>query len=96
MFRPSVNCRSGPAIAFYIPMVREYLSLSPNVEGDVKEAIKRAGGSNNESGVFLKPTLTVSVASTKTGKNQRSVSYIPQSSIPTYLLEAIDKGKVND
>ena len=50
MFRPSVNCRSGPAIAFYIPMVHEYLSLSPNVEGDVKEAIKRAGGSNNESG----------------------------------------------
>ena len=30
-------------------------------------------------------------------KNQRSFSYyIPRSSIPTYLLEAIDKGKVND
>ena len=55
MFRPSVNRRSGPAIALCIPMVREYLSLSPNVEGNVKEAIKRAcaRGSNNESGSSL-------------------------------------------
>ena len=93
MVRPSVNRKSGPAIALYIPTVREYLSMSASAEADVKEAIKRAGGCNNQSGLFLSPSSTASVVNTKTGKNQRSVSFIRRSSIPNDLLEAFDKGK---
>ena len=93
MFRPEVKRKSGDAIALYMPMVREYLQMSPSAEADVKEAIKRAGGCNNQSGVFLSPTSTASVVNTNTGKNQRSVSYIPRSSMPTTLLEVVDKGK---
>ena len=67
--------------------------MSASAEADVKETIKRAGGFNNQSGLFLSPTSTATAVNSKTGKIQRSVSYIPRCSMPTNLLEAIDKGK---
>ena len=77
MFRPVVNRQNGLAIGLYMHMVREYLPMNASAEADVKEAIKRAGGCNNQSGLFLSPTSTATVVNSKTGKIQRSVSYIP-------------------
>ena len=79
MFRANVPTnRMGPALGIYVVMVREYMGsyLSPEVEKDVKAAIKAAGGVCNVSGVFLKTTSDDTVVNSKTGINRRSVAYI--------------------
>ena len=43
-----------PSVALYMPGVREYVSGEFN-EKEVKDAIKRVGGTINDSGLFLRP-----------------------------------------
>lgn len=96
MVRANVSTnRMGPAIGIYIVMVRDYMGsyLSPDVEKDVKAAIKAAGGVYNVSGVFLKTTSDESVVNSKTGINRRSVAYIPRSKVAKDVLNVLDECK---
>ncbi len=61
----------GKVLAFYIPKLREYIHLT---EKDFKECILKAGGSNNNSGVFLHPTKEATEVNSRNGINRRSVS----------------------
>ena len=65
-------------------MVQEYISsyLSPEMEKDVKSAIKAVGGVCNVLGIFLKTTSNDVAVSTKTGINRRSVAYLPRAQVP--------------
>ena len=98
MFRANVlTNRMGPAIGIitgiYVVMVRKYIGsyLSPDIERDVKAAIKAAGGVYNVSGVFLKTTSDDTVVNSKTGINGRSVAYIPRSKVAKEVLKVLDE-----
>ena len=95
MVRSCVHTKSGPAIGVYMVMVREYMAgfLPPEVEKEVKEAIKRVGGTCNQSGLFLATTSEEAVVNRKTGINRRSVVYIPRSQVSKDLLLRLDKCK---
>ena len=96
MVRSNVSTtRLGPAVGIYFVLTREYLGayLSPELEKDVKTAIKAAGGVCNVSGVFLKTTSDDTVVNSKTGVNRRSVAYIPRSQVPKEVLKVLDECK---
>ena len=80
-----------PAIAIYMPAVREYLSGFE--EKGVKEAIKVAGGEINKSGLFLKVTSEATAVSSATGINRRSVAYIPRSRVTPATIQQLDRCK---
>ena len=92
MVRPNMKRRQESAIALYFPMVREYTDLSMEREREIKDAIKNAGGSINQSGLFLSATSTLAVVNTATGINLRSVAYIPRRSVTSDVLEMLDLG----
>ena len=48
-----------PAVALYMPGVREYITGSLD-EREVKEAIRKVGGTVNDSGLFLRPSSDLS------------------------------------
>ena len=58
MVRLSMSRKEGPSIGLYMPMVQEYCSLTSNEEKELKDAIRKVGGSVNQSGVFLATTST--------------------------------------
>ena len=95
MVRSTVLTKNGPAVGLYIVMIRKYMPmyLLPAVEKDVKEAVKRVGGTVNQSGLFLSTTSTEAVVNRKTGTNRRSVMYIPRCQISRDVLEMLDKCK---
>lgn len=48
-----------PVVSIYLQMLKEYLSceeFTPEFEQEVKQAVKRAGGQVNCSGLFLSTT----------------------------------------
>ena len=84
--------RRGKEREKYMPGVGEYLSGEID-EREVKEAIKRVGGTVNASGLFLRPTsdAQVTAVTSATGMNRRSVVYIPRSRVPIDIVKAMDK-----
>ena len=64
-----------------MPGVREYITGSLD-EREVKEAIRKVGGTVNDSGLFLRPSSVALVVTSTTGMNRRSVVYIPRSKVP--------------
>ena len=92
MTRSYVKRRSKdkePAVALYMPGTREYLPATVD-EKEIKEAIKKSGGTVNDSGVFLRPTSEANVVNSCTGVNRRSVAYIPRSKLPKDVLKNLD------
>ena len=73
-------------------MVWEHSSLPFDSEKRLKDAIKDAGGSVNESGVFLSTTLTATYVSKATGMNRHLVAFIPHSQLNSDLLGRLDAG----
>ena len=65
------------AVALYMPGVREYVGGEFN-EKELKDSIKRVGGTVNDSGLFLRPASSSIDVTSKTGLNRRSVVYIPR------------------
>ena len=74
-----------PAIAIYMPAVREYLSGFE--EKGVKEA---TGGEIDKSGLFLKATSEATAVSSATGINRRSVAYIPRSRVTPATIQQLN------
>lgn len=81
-----------PALALYMPGIREYM-MGDLDEREVKEAIRKVGGTVNDSGVFLRPTSEALVVTSATGINRRSVVYIPRSKVPEDILCSLDRCK---
>ena len=92
MVRPSVKHKREAPIELYILSVREYCSLSPEMEKELKDVIKSVGGSINLSGLFLSTTWTATTVTKRSGVNCRSVAFIPRSRVGIDLLEALDAG----
>lgn len=92
MVRSHVETRAGPAVGIYMVMAREYMEhfLQPGVEKEVKAAIRNAGGSYNQSGLFLASTSNETTVNRKTGINRRSVVYIPRVQVPKETLAHLD------
>lgn len=93
MVRPMCMHKREPAIAVYMPMVREHCNMPPDVERDLKIAVKEIGGNVNVSGLFLSTNSTATIVSKATGVNMRSVTYIPRDKINSHLLLQLDKGE---
>ena len=91
MVRPSVRTKSGFAISLYMVMVREYMGEGWTAEKQIKALIKNAGGSVNQSGLFLSST---SKDVNKFTVNRRSVAFIPRTKIQKETLELFDEGMV--
>ena len=89
---PVCEAKGGqdPAMLLYMPLVRECLELLG--EKDIKEVISKIGGVNNASGVFLHPNKEAGQVNSKKGINRRSLSIIPQSSIPPDFLTRLKRG----
>ena len=77
-----------------MPMVREHCGLLWESERELKDCIRRVGGSVNQSGVFLSTTSTANVVTKATGINRRSVAYIPRSQVGVDILATLDAGKI--
>ena len=92
MVRPSVQHKKEASIALYMVSVREHCSLSPEMEKELKDAIKSVGGSINQSGLFLSTTSTATTVTKQSGVNRRSVAFIPRDQVGIDLLEALDAG----
>ena len=73
MVRSIVKTRNGPCVGIYLKMVREYMAsfLLPVMEKE------KAGGSYNQTGIFLATTSQETVVTSKSGVNRRSVMLIP-------------------
>lgn len=71
MVRSNVRTKSGPAISVYVVMIREYMAefFQPGVEKELKEAVKKVGGTCNQSGRFLATTSQETTVTTKTGNH---------------------------
>ena len=95
MVRPTVQRKQEPSIALYMPMVREHCSLPSESERELKDAIRRVGGSINQSCLFLSTTSNANYVSKATGINRRSVAFIPRSQVGLDILEALDAGKIS-
>ena len=95
MVRTCVKTKKGPSVGLYMVMVRDYMSsfLSPKMEGDVKDAIKKIGGSINQSGLFLSTTSKETVINRSTGINRRSVAFIPRIKISDDILQMLDQSE---
>ena len=97
MLRSHVPCRSPgaePVLSLYLPLLKEYIpddELTTEIEQDLKQAIKKAGGSVNISGVFLSTTSQATTVTSKVGVNRRSVMQIPRSKVPSEALKVLDK-----
>uniref|UniRef100_A0A1X7TUH1 Uncharacterized protein n=1 Tax=Amphimedon queenslandica TaxID=400682 RepID=A0A1X7TUH1_AMPQE len=61
------------------------------MEGDVKDAIRKCGGSINHSGLFLSTTSKETVINRNTGINRRSVAFIPRIKISDDILQMLDQ-----
>ena len=77
-------------------MLKEYLSceeLTSEFEQEVKQAVKRAGGQVNCSGLFLSTTFQALDVKSKpsVGVNRRSVLQLPRSKVPPEPLKLLDK-----
>ncbi len=83
----------GKVLAFYIPKLREYIHLTPANEKDFKECILKAGGSNNNSGLFLHPLKEATEVNSSNGINRRSVSMIPVKRIAPDQLVRFTRGE---
>ncbi len=83
----------GKVLAFYMPKLREAINLTPENEKDFKDCISKAGGSNNNSGVFLHPTKEATVVNSSNGINRRSVSMIPVTRIAKDQLDRFTQGE---
>lgn len=65
------------AVGLYMPMIRQYV---PDLDDKkMKETVKQAGGSVNQSGLFLAPTSKVGTVTSGSGVNRRSVISPPLS-----------------
>lgn len=89
MVRSNVGTRSGPAVAIYMVMAREYVTNCP--EKEFKEAVKNIGGSYNKSGLFLSSTCVEAIVNKKNGISRRSVLYVPRVHVPMDLLALLNK-----
>ena len=78
------------AVALYMPGVREYVGGEFN-EKELKDSIKRVGGTVNDSGLFLRPASSSIDVTSKTGLNRRSVVYIPRGKVPSDILKTLDQ-----
>ncbi len=94
MVRPNCKHASEPAVALYMPMIREHCDLTTESERQFKLAVKDLGGENNKSGLFLSTTSKAATVSKATGINRRSVTFIPRAKIDKDLLERFDMGIV--
>lgn len=95
MVRSFVKTKTGPCVSLYMVMIREYLQMSllPGNEKELKDAIKKAGGSINQSGLFLATTSNRTVVNKATGINRRSVAFVPRQKVPKDILKELDKCK---
>lgn len=101
MLRSYVNRKTPgaePVVSIYLPMLKEYLNceeFTSELEQEVKQAVKRAGGQVNCSGLFLSTTSQALCVKSKqgVGVNRRSVLQIPRSKVPPEPLKLLDKCK---
>ena len=88
---------NGPVVSIYLPMLKEYIGgdiLTTENEQDLKRAVKKAGGMENTSGLFLSTTAQGEVVNGKVGVNRRSVIQVPRSKVPPQALSLLDKCKL--
>ena len=80
-------------VGLYMPMIRQYV---PDLnEKSMKEAVREAGGSINQSGLFLAATSEALSVTSASGINRRSVVYVPRMKISRGVLRRLDRCKYN-
>ena len=96
MVRPAYIYKKVSSVALYMPMVRELCGLSPDVEKQLKDAIKAGGGAINGSALFLPITSdsTATYVCKATGINRRAVAFIPHSLLNPGDLEKLNAGEI--
>lgn len=92
MVRPSLRTKNGLVISLYMVMVREYMGEGWTAEKQIKASIKDAGGSINQSGLFLSATSNDVNVTQKSSVNRRSVAFIPRTKISKETLAMFDEG----
>ena len=76
-------------MGLYMPMIWQYV---PDLkEKQMKEVVKLAGGSINQSGRFLAITSKTAAVTSANDINQRSVLYVPWMKLSSVVLKKVDR-----